>query len=102
MNNNVSPNGTQNLTQATLSHPLYEAFYRRVIVIVTMTKHGPVDATDDILHSSSPLAGTEVNVLKNDGEYVLLVTAGRVQFIGAEFGVEVLGRDDRYQCFTLL
>ena len=92
----------KNLTQATLSHALYEAFYGRVIVIVTMTKHGPVDATDDIFHSSPPLAGTEINVLQNDGEYVLLVTAGRVQFIGAEFGVEVLGRDDRYQCFALL
>ena len=92
----------KNLTQATLPHPLYETFYGHVIVIVTMTKHGPVDATDDVFHSTSPLAGVEVNVLQNDGKYVLLVTAGRVQFIGAKFGIEVLGRDDRYQRFALL
>ena len=85
MNYSVSPNGTQNLTQATLSHSLYEAFYGRLIVIVAMTKHSPVNATDDILHPSPPFTGTEVDVLQNNRKYVLLVTAGRVQFIGAEF-----------------
>ena len=92
----------EGLTQATLTHSLYEAIYGRLIIIVTVTKHGPVDATDDILNPSSSLASIEVNVLQNDRKYVFLITAGRVQFIGAEFGVEILGCDDCYQSSALL
>ena len=67
-----------------------------------MPKHGPVDGSNNILHSSCSLTQVEVNVFENDGKDVLLITVGCVKFVSAKFRVDILICDDSNQCFALL
>ena len=82
------------LTQTLLSHSLHEAFHRYLVVVIARAKHGPVDATNDVLDSPRSVACTEINILENDRKDFLVVAAGSVELVGAELGVEILAGDD--------
>ena len=78
----------------TLRFQSFDQFLQTLIVLVDVrSKHGPIDARNDVLDAARAFARRQVDVLVENGKNRFSVRIRRVQFALAEARFDVLSRD---------
>lgn len=79
-----------------------ESGHTDVVIISIWSAHGPVDAGDGELDSLGGLVLVEVHILEHEGEDEFPIAIGRVQFLDAVGGAQILVSDDRQDGLALI